>query len=162
MNIRHLRALQAARLLALPHRHGALTRRQFFKAGAAAAGLAVGFDLDRPSTAWTAPHSKSSTDPRPIPYGTQFLAPDNPTLFHVEAPGYPFPGLDTNPATHDPATITDFNGFVGLVYVGGQGTNHDFSTDQTATLYWEVDMRFMVGEYVGKDGRQHHGTFGFV
>jgi len=162
MNIRHLHALQAASLLTRPHQHGGLTRRQFLKAGATATALAVGSGLGYPQTVSAESHHKSSRDPRPIPYGTQFLAPANPTLFHVEAPGYPMPGVDTNPATHDPSTITDFKGFVGLAYVGGQGTHHDLVTDQTASLYWEVDMRFMVGEYIGKDGHHHHGTFGFV
>jgi TAT (twin-arginine translocation) pathway signal sequence len=163
MNIRHLRALQAASLLTRPHQHGALTRRQFLKAGATAAAVAVGSSLGHPQAVWADSDHKSPRDPRPIPYGTPFLFPD-PTIFHVQAPGYPLPNppFDTNPATNDPATITDFNGFVGLAYVGGQGTHHDLVTDQTASLYWEVDMRFMVGEYVGQDGRHHHATFGFV
>ena len=103
---------------------GAFTRRQFLKAGGAATALAVGSGLGLSQPAWAAPRT-SSADPRPIPYGTPFLFPD-PTIFHVEAPGYPLPNppFDTNPATSDPSTITDFNGFVGLVYVGGQGTHH--------------------------------------
>jgi hypothetical protein len=162
MNIQHLRGLQTARLLARPHKHGVLTRRQFLKAGAAAAALAAGSTIGNPQAA-LASQKKSASDPRPIPYGTPFLYPD-PTIFHVEAPGYPLPNppFDTNPATNDPSTITDFNGFIGLAYVGGQGTHHDLVTNQTTSLYWEVDMRFMVGEYVGQDGRRHHGTFGFV
>ena len=163
MNIGDLHALRAASLLTRPHQHGALTRRQFLKAGATATALAVGSGLGYPQSVWAESDHKTSSDPHPIPYGTQFLAAaGNQTVFHVEAPGYPMPGVDTNPATHDPATITDFNGFVGLAYVGGQGTHHDLVTRQTASLYWEVDMRFMVGEYIGKDGRHHHATFGFV
>jgi hypothetical protein len=163
MNIRHLRASQVTTLLTRPHQHGGLTRRQFLKAGATAAAVAVGSGLGQPRDAWADSDHKSPRDPRPIPYGTPFLFPD-PTLFHVQAPGYPLPNppFDTNPATNDPATITDFNGFVGLAYVGGQGTHHNLVTGQTASLYWEVDMRFMVGEYVGQDGRHHHATFGFV
>ena len=80
------------------------------------------------------------------------------------SPGYPLPNppFDTNPAISDPATITDFNGSVGLMFVGGMGTRRDLVTNQTTSLYWEVDMRFMVGEYVGQDGQHRHGTFGFV
>jgi len=137
-----------------------LTRRQFLKAGAATAALALGVDLHSPQTAWAA-RKPSSADPRPIPYGTPFLGPTGP-LFHVQPPGYPIPGLDTNPATNNPATITDFNGAVGLMYVGGQGQHHDLVTDQTMAVYWEVDMRFMVGEYVAKDGQHRHGTFGLI
>jgi hypothetical protein len=162
MNTSHLRVSQAASLFTRPHQHGSLTRRQFLKSGATAAALAVGAGLGSPQAVWAESDHKSGRDPRPIPYGTQFLAPGNPTLFHVEAPGYPTPGVDTNPATHDPSTITDFNGVVGLAYVGGQGTHHDLVTHKTASLYWEVDMRFMVGEYIGRDGRHHHGTFGLV
>ncbi|GAC1564328.1 MAG: hypothetical protein NVS2B7_38260 [Herpetosiphon sp.] len=104
-----------------------------------------------------------AADPRPIPYGTQFI-PNNPTVFHVQAPGYPLPNppFDTDPATNNPATITDFNGVVGLGYVGGQGTHYDVTSGQTSQVYWEVDMRFMVGAYIGQDGGHYHGTFGFV
>ena len=160
MNIEHLRVQQAARLFTRPHRHGAMTRRQFLKAGLVAA---AGAGLAPIHTVWAAAPAKATPDPRPIPYGSPFLFPD-PTIFHVEAPGYPLPNppFDTNPATNDPATITDFNGFVGLMYVGGQGTHHDRVTGQTSSLYWEVDMRFMVGEYVGQNGRHTHGTLGFI
>jgi hypothetical protein len=108
---------------------------------------------------FASPAAKASSDPRPIPYGTQFLGPGT-ELFHVEAPGYP--GLGA-PETANAATITDFNGALGLVYVGGHGVHTDKVTGIVTTgIYWEVDMRFMVGEYVGKDGQHHHGTFGFI
>lgn len=157
MNTPRIRSLSAA-LLSRPHRHGALTRRQFLQAGAAA--LAAGAGLGRTRTAWASPPASA---PRAIPYGSEFLGPGGP-LLHVEAPGYPLPNppFDTDPAHADPSTITDFNGFVGLVYVGGQGTRRDRTTGETAELYWEVDLRFMVGEYVGHDGHHHHGTFGFI
>jgi len=32
----------------------------------------------------------------------------------------------------------------------------------TRGVHWEVDMRFMAGEFVGKDGRHRHGTFGLI
>jgi len=155
MNSREIHSMPGESLLARPHYHGSVTRRQFLQAGAIAlaAGLAP---LDA-----VAANGRPAADPRPTWYGTQFLGPSGP-LFHAQAPGYPIPDTDTDPATHDPATITDFNGFVGLAYVGGQGTHHDHGTGQTTTVYWEVDMRFMVGEYIGKDGRHNHGTFGFV
>jgi hypothetical protein len=127
------------------------------KAGTAAATFAVGTGLLLPRA-----DRASSRNPRPIPYGTQFLFPD-PTVFHVEAPGYPLPPpFDTTPATSDPSTITDFNGFVGLGYVGGFGTHRDLVTGKTASLYWEVDLRFMIGKYLGVDGQYHSGAFGFV
>jgi len=126
---------------------------------ATAAALAAGARLWQPDRAWASPAAKSSADPRPITYGTQFLGPGT-ELFHVEAPGYP--GLA--PAdSGNAATITDFNGALGLVYVGGHGVHTDKTTGATTTgLYWEVDMRFMTGEYVGQDGQHHNGTFGFI
>ncbi len=152
----------AAQLFAQPHVHGALTRRQFLQAGAALATLGAGTGLIAPQSALAAPALLPAA-PRPIPYGTQFLYPD-PTIFHVQAPGYPLPNppFDTNPAINNPATITDFNGVVGLGYVGGQGTHIDLTTHQTSSVYWEVDMRFMIGDYIAVDGRQYHATFGFV
>jgi hypothetical protein len=165
MNVQSIRTRQMAGLPTRPRSHVPLTRRQFLKVGTATAAAAMAGNLGRVNAAGVlaAPLSAQPGDPRPIPYGTPLLFP-NPTIFHVEAPGYPLPNppFDTNPATNNPATITDFNGFVGLVYVGGYGTHHDLQTDQTKRLYWEVDMRFMVGEYVGLDGRHHHGTIGFV
>ena len=31
-----------------------------------------------------------------------------------------------------------------------------------ATLYFDADMRFMQGTYVGVDGKTHQNTFGFI
>lgn len=175
MNISEIQKRQALGRMVAPHRHGALTRRKFLGVGAAAAALALSSRIALPNTALafsgsTQPskpsvvlHKPAAGDPKPIPYGTPFLFPD-PTIFHVQAPGYPLPNppFDTNPATNNPATITDFNGFVGLAYIGGQGTHHDSVSNVTEDVYWEVDMRFMVGEYVGVDGKHHNATFGFV
>jgi hypothetical protein len=33
---------------------------------------------------------------------------------------------------------------------------------ETTRAVFDVDNRFMTGEYVGADGRMHHGTFGFI
>ena len=50
---------------------------------------------------------------------------------------------------------------MGVAQVQGTGTqtNPDGSTE---TLLYDTDMRFMKGVYLGKDGRIHKGTFGFV
>jgi hypothetical protein len=118
--------------------------------------------LGRPRRPWPAPQCGPPIRDR-FHTAAPFLFPDL-TLFHAEAPGYPLPNppFDTDPANADPSTITDFNGAVGLVYVGGQGTHHNLLTGEIKTLYWEVDLRFMTGQYVGYDGRLHTGTFGFV
>jgi hypothetical protein len=61
----------------------------------------------------------------------------------------------------DPSSIGDFNGFVGVADVQGNGTatNPDGSTE---TLLFDTDMRLISGNYVGVDGAVHKGTFGFV
>jgi len=97
--------------------------------------------------------------PQPIPGGLQFLFPD-PTVFHVEAPGYPGSGL--LPATNDPSVITDFNGYVGVAYLTGMGTHTDRTSGKVSRLPFEVDLRFMKGVYVGTDGKSYDGTFGFI
>lgn len=54
------------------------------------------------------------------------------------------------------STITDFNGFVGIGQLTGTGTATGFSRK----LNFSVDNRFLVGEFVGVDGRHHRGAFG--
>jgi hypothetical protein len=101
--------------------------------------------LLRPARAIAA--KRVNATPNPIPGGITI----GTLQFHV----LPFgPGLE-------PATINDFNGFVGVADVQGTGTatNPDGSTE---TLLFDTDMRFMKGVYVGQDGAVHKGTFGFV
>jgi hypothetical protein len=57
----------------------------------------------------------------------------------------------------EPNSITDFNGFVGVVRVDGTGTDGAGNP-----LLWEVDLRFMKGEYQGVDGSLHRGAFALV
>jgi hypothetical protein len=106
-------------------------------------------------------NSKAATPvaPQPIPGGLQFLFPA-PTVFHVEAPGYPGSGLD--PATNDPSVITDFNGYVGLAYLTGMGTHTNRTTGHISRLPFEVDLHFMKRTYVGTDGHRYDGTFRFI
>ena len=89
MNTRQLQLQYAAHRLRHNHPHPLLSRRQFVKGGlAAAAALAAGARLWQPERALASPPAGANADPRPIPYGTQFLGPGT-ELFHVEAPGYP-------------------------------------------------------------------------
>ena len=129
------------------HRHEP-TRRRFLAAGAGlgAAGLLGGQVIG----AAPALAAGRAGDPRPIPGGTQFLAPGNTEVFHVFAPG-----------AGEPNTITDFNGFVGVADVQGTGTA-TYPDGSKETLLYDTDMRFMSGTYVGKDGQVYKGTFGFV
>ena len=124
--------------------HGAVSRRRFIGGAVGAVGTVLGASVLRPGVALA---KTQNGTPNPIPGGTTVGG----QLFHF----FPFgPGLE-------PATITDFNGFVGVADVQGTGTatNPDGSTE---TLLYDTDVRFMKGVYVGKDGAVHKGTFGFI
>ena len=125
-----------------------LSRKQVLAAGAAAVGA-----LTLPRSAFARPPSGM---PNPIP---QVLDPAVP--IHIQLPGYP-PAGSPDPAHNDASTITDFNGHVGLAYVRGTGTRTDKATGSTATLPFEVDLRFMKGEFVATDGRRRHGAFALI
>jgi hypothetical protein len=152
------RSLQFANRHAHPTHNWAndLSRRDFIRtaAGAGAAGLLISSGLFSTTVA------ASSTDPQPIPGGEQLLFP-NPKVFHLHLPGFP-PFPDNNPATKDPSVITDFNGDIGLAYVNGAGTHTNLITGVRSHLTFGTDLRFMKGEYVGEDGRHHHGAFALI
>jgi hypothetical protein len=123
------------------HRH-APSRRQFLAAGA---GLgAAGFLGAQAIAAGPALAARAAGDPRPIPGGTQLLGPGT-ELFHVFPPG-----------AGEPNTITDFNGFVGVAHIQGVGAGGN------AGLSFDVDNRFITGEYIALDGRHFNATFGFL
>ena len=67
------------------------------------------------------------------------------------------PSWDPPAVGFEMSTITDFNGVVAAADIQGAATGSDGST-----FGFDTDMRFMDGEFVGEDGRLHHGTFGFV
>ena len=123
------------------HRH-APSRRQFLTAGA---GLgAAGFLGAQVIAGGPALAAQRAGYPRPIPGGTRLLGPGT-ELFHVFGPG-----------AGEPSTITDFNGFAGVAHIQGVGAG-----DQ-AGLSFDVDNRFMTGEYVALNGRHFNATFGFL
>ena len=141
------------------HRHFAqrlLSRRSFLEKTGLTVGALAASGLLAPELARSAAlnlHGHNSTTaatPLPIPGGLQLLGPGGP-LFHVFLPG---PGFE-------PSTITDFNGFVGWAAVGGMGT-HTVTGQAPEHLPFESDVRFMSGEFVGADGRNHHGAFAFI
>jgi len=123
----------AAGRLGSHHRHG-FSRRQFMAAGA---GAVLGTQLLGRGVAQGA---RTPGTPRPIPGGFELEG----TLFHVVFPGQ-----------GEPNTITDFNGFVGVGVVDGHGTGTD------SGRAFEVDNRFIVGEYVATDGKHYNADFGF-
>jgi hypothetical protein len=123
-----------------------VSRRQFF---GTAAGLAVGAGL---STSLGAQGGNPHTDasPTPIPGG---VSPFGVFIHHfpVVPTGTPFAALT------DPSQITDFNGFVGLNRIRGQGAGTGL-----AAATFQADMGFMVGECVGTDGKHYNASFGFI
>jgi len=133
------------------HRHtpgpSGIDRRGFLRnAAGVAAGAVAGSSLLSPLGAQAA---TTSADPKAIPGGTEI-----PPLgfFH-----FYFPGKGV-----EPSSITDFRGHVGIAQVGGTGVGTDTPEDPDVGLVFDVDLRFMKGTFVGKDGKRHQGTFGFV
>jgi len=118
------------------------SRRSFLQAGATlAAGLAI------------PPILRASSDqalPNPIPGGLDLLG--NGHIFHVYLPG-------TAPEL---SSITDFNGVLGATEVLGNWSGGGVTPAADTPLVFDADMRFMAGEYVGRDGRHRQGTFAFV
>jgi len=123
------------------HRH-APSRRQFLAAGA---GLgAAGFLGTQVIGAGPALAARRAGDPRPIPGGIQPFGPGT-EVFHLFPPG-----------AGEPNSITDFNGFVGVANIDGAGAGDH------AGLSFDVDIRFITGEYMALDGRHFEATFGFL
>jgi hypothetical protein len=74
---------------------------------------------------------------------------------------------------NEPSTIGDFRGLVainhlqgeGTVTRGGSGSGGGGISTPSATgdrLVYDADMRVMKGLYIGEDGEEHQGTFGFI
>ena len=157
MSLRRLASGKIPRIAYSGHRHFAkrlLSRRGFLeKSGVtlgvlAASGLVP--ELARAAVKTHGRNSTTSATPLPIPGGLQLLGPAGPR-FHVFLPA---PGAE-------PSTITNFNGFVGWAAVGGMGT-HTVVGQAPQHLHFESDVRFMIGEFVGADERNHHGAFAFI
>jgi hypothetical protein len=63
----------------------------------------------------------------------------------------------------EPSTITNMNGFVGLVCLDGMLTQTNTKTGEIRRLpFLTSDMRFMQGDFRGADGRIHQDTFALV
>ena len=135
----------------------AISRREFLRvAGIGSLGLGAALLLRQGIYAWEEPCVLA----KPVPGGIQPLGPGT-AVYHVHLPSYP-PLGNPDPSTNDPSIINDFNGLVGLAYVQGMGTHTDKGTGETRHLPFDVDLRFMKGEYAGVDGKNHHGAFAFI
>jgi hypothetical protein len=149
MNVRSFSAVRQ-RFARLP----LMSRRQFVRTtGATIAGsVALGSGVLRPIRAQAA----ALDDPLPIPGGSPTLG----GAFHVYGPS---PTGFIDPVDAEPASITNFNGVVGLAYVDGMVTQTKVSTgDWKRYPFVASDMRFMQGVYRGVDGKPRQGTFGFI
>jgi hypothetical protein len=121
------------------------SRRQVLRRGALAAGAVGGlgaFDVPSAFASWGA-------QPRPIPGGfdENFNPVPKDPFIHILPPAIGF----------EMSAITDFRGTIAAgetqgVAQGSDGSRYTFDTD----------MRFMQGQYVGRDGRRRWGSFGFV
>jgi hypothetical protein len=131
----------------------AMSRRQFARAalGTFAVGAAFSTGLWKPRLAFGG--QGSSVQPLPIPAGGK--------AFRVFGPGPA--GVGTDPIDAEPATITDFNGFLGLAYLSGIVTQTNTSTGEVLKLpFVDADMRFMKGVFRGADGASTKGAFALV
>jgi hypothetical protein len=78
-------------------------------------------------------------------------------FYHVFGPS---PAAGGDPIDSEPATITNFNGFVGLAYVSGNVTQTNTETGEDNLFpFVDSDMRFMSGTFVGKE---HQAAFALV
>lgn len=120
----------------------AMTRRRFLGTSAALGGAVITAPL------WTSVVAEAATkvEPRPIPQTFD---------------GSPFHLQLVTPTT-EPSSITDFKGLVGGADLLGTGFGMDTKTGKKTFMWTAIDNRFMKGTYVGVDGKEHRGTFGFV
>jgi hypothetical protein len=128
-----------------------VTRRGFFSTAAGAAGLAVASEFALAPWAM-ADEGQKTAEPKPIPGGGM--------LAGVAIHHNPLPAVSSTPLTqiNDPSEIGDFNGMIIDTQIRGLGTG----TGLTAPVSFRADMGAMQGEYVGEDGRHHHGSFVFI
>ena len=132
---------------------GRFRRRQFVRAAAGTVGGVFAAGLLR--SAMAGDPGDPIVLPNPIPggfTGDQLGCPGVTELFHLNFPSFP--------AEDEPSTITDFNGFHGDAHIQGFGTA-TMNGEQTR-LFYDADIRFMKGVYIGVDGETHQGAFAFI
>lgn len=133
------------------------TRRRLLKAAGSVAGAAA----ITPVFAGRALAAKPGSG---IPSQLEGFSPTIEAMFGVQLPFFlpadadPFNPILDPPG--DPATITDFNGLVGLVEADGVGSPNE-NTDGVERR-WAADVRFMLGVFRDREGRAQRGAFGFL
>lgn len=128
----------------------AVSRRELARGGLAAAlagaGTAPAIAAKKPAINWT-------FAPVPIPGATPALGGH----YHLFGPSL------IDPQDAEPATITNFQGVVGLALINGMVTQTNTRTGEQQQLpFLDTDMRFMKGTFVGTDGKTQQGTFAFL
>jgi hypothetical protein len=132
------------------------SRRRFLYTGGALIGATAVAPLLTRAAAVAAP---ANGIPSPIPGFSPVLQ----SITGLEIPFFlpievdPFAGA-FDPVS-DPSTITDFNGFLGLVEADGV-SDAEHNADGTPRR-WACDVRFMEGVFVDRSGRTQRGAFGF-
>lgn len=135
--------------------HQGLTRRRVLQAGIAAVGATAAFKLSRGASIAAKP---GSGIPGQLENGSPFLK----EVFGIDIPFFlpaetdPFGG---NKAVGDSSTITDFNGFLGVIEA--DGVNIPGNSYDGAARRWGCDVRFMKGVFRDREGRTQRGAFGF-
>jgi hypothetical protein len=95
--------------------------------------------------------AQKTAEPKPIPGGATVFGI---LVHHNPLPSVPIPLNQLN----DPSEIGDFNGFILDTQIRGLGTGTGLATP----VSFRADMGAMQGEYIGEDGRHHHGSFVFI
>jgi hypothetical protein len=134
------------------HGAGSATlRRSFLRSAANIAGLGLS-GLCISGLAQAAPDGGNgkSVLPKPIPGG---VSPLGIFIHHFPV----IPTATPLQSLTEPSQITDFKGFVGLNRIRGAGRGKGFPA-----LAFQADLGFMKGQYIGQDGEQHQGAFGFI
>src|SRR5438067_388542 len=151
-----------------------VSRRRFVGITAGAAGGVLGSGLWTPARGEHDDHDDDLTargrpcpEQNPIPHLNQAVIGIGGFRFFFPGPidGSPA-ATDPEPppqkAGRDPSTIFDFDGVVGQADLNLTGTGTDTTTGATSQYGFHTDMRFMMGKFVGTDGRLHHGAFAFI
>jgi hypothetical protein len=96
--------------------------------------------------------------PKPIPGGI------GRTAGAPEGVGIHFfpPAILPDGTILEPSTITDFNGVVAVANLKGTGEATDTRTGIKYPASYEMDMRLIKGRYIGTDGVERNGVFGFI
>jgi hypothetical protein len=155
-------------------RAGLVSRRRLFGITAAATGGILGAGL------WTPARSENENDEAaasrpcpeqdPIPHinmGPPFAFGNFHSFFPGPSDGLIPAATDPEPppahaAGRDPSTIFNFDGVIGQADLNLTGTGTDTTTGASAPYGFHTDMRFMVGRFLGTDGKVHRGAFAFI